>query len=211
MITTKFNVYRFNNPANTTSENCLTKFLEKIKLTTSYEQFSRILEAYTKTDNNAKKIDTNLIKSGEYYIKSEFSRDSETTGQILKILHDKGITIIPEYVKTISNKNGYAVTVTKIKGAGKGELLDFDKYYHILTPEAKEKAMQDIELMAKLGLINPAILKDPKGLKIVPELPYRIVCEDWSDLKTTDDYLMLFNPNGSVSGVLNEANQRIFK
>lgn len=190
----------------------ITCYLEKIKLTTDYEQFRRVLDLLLKKDKNAKLIDHNFIKSGEYYLKTQFTADSRNLTNVLQYLkEDKGISIIPDVIESVSNKGGYAITVTKIPGGGNGELLDFDKYYHILTPETKAEAFKSLECLTELGIVNPAIMKDPKGLKIVPSLPYKIVCEDWYDLRSTDDYILTFSPNSSKADILNELKNKIYK
>jgi hypothetical protein len=192
-------------------ENSLSKFLDEIMDSDSYEKFQNAIKKLLVTDKNAKYVDVNLIKSGDYFFKIDLARDSKNTGLILKALKEKGISIIPEYIKTVENKDGFGLTVMKIDGAKNGDLLSYDKNHHLLTIEAKDKAYNDIKYLMNIGIINPEIFEKPNQLKIVPGIPHKIVCENWSCLKTLDDYLLEYAPESSKEKLLEEIKRKIYK
>ncbi len=187
------------------------KFLDEVMASDSYEKFQNAIQRFLATNKNATYVDTNLIRSGNYFFKMDLAKNSKNTGLILKALKEKGISIIPEYIKTVANKDGFCLTITKIDGLNGGNLLDYGKNHHLLTIEAKDRAYNDIKCLMNMGIVNPEIFRKPDGLKIVSEAPYRIVCENWSGLKTLDDYLVEYAPESSKEKLLEEIKRKIYR
>ena len=80
-------------------ENSLSKFLDEIMDSDSYEKFQNAIKKLLVTDKNAKYVDVNLIKSGDYFFKIDLARDSKNTGLILKALKELIQTIILKHLK----------------------------------------------------------------------------------------------------------------
>ena len=55
--------------------------------------------------------------------------------------------------------------------------------------------MVDIPELLKMDIVNTDILNNPEVLKVVKGAQARIVCEDWSNLCTTNEYLMNYAPD----------------
>lgn len=186
------------------------KLLKKISNSVSYDQYQECLDNYVKSNNSAIYLNDNLIKDKEYYLKSEFLSDSLNTGYILKKIQNKGLTVSPEYVDTVSNNIGFAVTLLKIPEASNAPLLKFVENKNLVTKEAKQKCYKDLINLLNMDIVHLDILRHPEVLKIVPNSKERIVCEDWSNLCTRNEYLMNFAPDDTYFDIVKKLHNIIF-
>lgn len=190
------------------SEISIAQLLKKIQNTTSYDKYLECFEDYIKTRSNAIKINENLIKDNEYYIKSEFLPDSINTKFILELLKENKIDMAPEFVNSVSNNTGFAVTVMKMPGIKNYTPLNYMQNKNIANEEIKRNAYNQLVKLANMDIINIDILKHPEVLQFTPN---KIFCEDWSNLCTKKEFLMNYLPDDNYFEILKKLNEIIYK
>ena len=170
----------------------------------SLSQYQDTFNQYMTLNPSAVRVHENLIKDNDLYYKAEFLLDSKLSEQILTFLNRRGFTIVPQFVKSSTNNIGYSVTMTKIPGAMKGNLLSYSESRRAVPLSAKHNAYKELLELLKLDIVNIDILNNPEILKVVKGAQTRIVCEDWSNLCTTNEYLMNFAPDKDYFYLVNK-------
>lgn len=183
--------------------------LEKIKNAKNYEEFWTIIDEKLNQNPEFEKIDDNTFKKGEFYIKASAEFEKEYTKEVLNGLKEKGINFTPEYVDSASTKEGFSVTVLKIKGTNTGDLIDYNKGKNLLSEEAKKEAYIQFQKLTKLGIANLEVLNN-SNLKITPDYPHKVVVTDWSDLCPVEEYLAGSMDNSRMT-ILEKIHNVIFK
>lgn len=154
--------------------------LEKVKNAESYRQYWDILQKYAASPD-VTVISSDTIKNKSFYIKSAAEADIDYLKTILQGLEKKQIYIAPKFVGSALSKEGFGIAVLKIDGTDSGELIPMAQGYHLLEQKSKKSAYSDINKIIQLGIANAKIL-DKSGLKITPDRPHQLVCEDWQNL-----------------------------
>lgn len=180
------------------------RFLKRLSETMSLSQYQDTFNQYMTLNPTAVRVHENLIKDNDLYYKAEFLLDSKLSEQILTFLNRRGFTIVPQFVKSSTNNIGYSVTMTKIPGAMKGNLLSYSESRRAVPLSAKHNAYKELLELLKLDIVNIDILNNPEILKVVKGAQTRIVCEDWSNLCTTNEYLMNFAPDKDYFYLVNK-------
>lgn len=206
----KSNIKTFNEPAKLVEKSTLNfeNLLKNIQNSKSYDAYVDCFEDYLHANPKAVRLNENLIKDGEYYIKSEFLEDSNNSKIILEHLKHLNIDMAPEFVNSTSNNMGFAATVMKIKGTEKGEILNFSQNKDSVSALSKKKAYEQLVKLANQNIVNVDILRHPEVLKISEG---RIFCEDWSNLCSKNIFLQTYIPEGNVFDILKKIHEIIYK
>lgn len=206
----KSNIKTFNEPAKLVEKSTLNfeNLLKNIQNSKSYDAYVDCFEDYLHANPKAVRLNENLIKDGEYYIKSEFLEDSNNSKIILEHLKDLNIDMAPEFVNSTSNNMGFAATVMKIKGTDKGEILNYSQNKDSVSALSKKKAYEQLVKLANQNIVNVDILRHPEVLKISEG---RIFCEDWSNLCSKNIFLQTYIPEGNVFDILKKIHEIIYK
>lgn len=160
--------------------------LEKVKNAESYQQYWDILQKYAALPD-VTAISNDTLKNKSFYIKFAAGVDIDYLKTILQGLEKKQICIAPKFVASALSKEGFGIAVLKIDGTNSGELIPLSQGYHLLEQKSKKSAYSDINKIIKLGIANAKIL-DKSGLKITPDKPHRLVCENWQNLYPINNY-----------------------
>lgn len=161
--------------------------LNSIKNADSYQDYWNIIDTQIAQNPAFEKIDDNTYKKDEYYIKASPEIDAEYDKMVLSGLKAKGITIAPEYIDSAVSKEGFGLTVLKIKGTKNGNLIDYNKGQHLLDKNEKKAIYSQLQKLTKIGIANIDILNG-KALKITPDKPHRVVANNWSNLCQIKEY-----------------------
>ncbi|MBS4760859.1 MAG: hypothetical protein KHX03_09205 [Clostridium sp.] len=165
----------------------IANILENIKNADSYQKYWDIIDSELAKNPKFEKLDDETFKKGEYYIKTSTNFDSEYDKTILNALKEKGISIAPEFIETASSKEGFSLTVLKIKGTKSGDLIDYTKAQHLLSDKEKQEVYTQLQKLTKLGIVNVDILEG-NSLKITPDKPHRVISESWRNLCPVEEY-----------------------
>ena len=103
-----------------------------------------------------------------------------------------------------------SVTMTKIPGAVKGNLVPYFESRRAVPLSAKHDAYKELLELLKLDIVNIDILNNPEVLKVVNGAQPRIVCEDWSNLCSVNEYLMNFAPDKDYFYLVNKLRDIIY-
>ena len=180
------------------------RFLKRLSETMSLSQYHDTFNQYMALNPSAVRVHENLIKDNDLYYKAEFLLDSKLSEQILTFLNRRGFKIVPQFVKSSTNNIGYSVTMTKIPGAVKGNLVPYFESRRAVPLSAKHDAYKELLDLLKLDIVNIDILNNPEVLKVVKGAQPRIVCEDWSNLCSVNEYLMNFAPDKDYFYLVNK-------
>ena len=202
------NVFDYNK--NCSLPNHLDDLLSNIEKTKNYKEFWTVIEKYQNKRPGVIKVGPNMLKDGEYLIKTGIEADTEYDKTILKALADKGIKMAPQFVKSANTKEGFSVSVLRIDGAKSGELLDYNKSYRLLSDDAKKAAYNELKNLTKLGIVNLDII-NKNGLKITPDNPNRIVCDNWTNLCPVESYYCENSKTGARMNVMNKIYKILFQ
>ena len=186
------------------------RFLKRLSETMSLSQYHDTFNQYMALNPSAVRVHENLIKDNDLYYKAEFLLDSKLSEQILTFLNRRGFKIVPQFVKSSTNNIGYSVTMTKIPGAVKGNLVPYFESRRAVPLSAKHDAYKELLELLKLDIVNIDILNNPEVLKVVKGAQPRIVCEDWSNLCSVNEYLMNFAPDKDYFYLVNKLRDIIY-
>ena len=186
------------------------RFLKRLSETMSLSQYHDTFNQYMALNPSAVRVHENLIKDNDLYYKAEFLLDSKLSEQILIFLNRRGFKIVPQFVKSSTNNIGYSVTMTKIPGAVKGNLVPYFESRRAVPLSAKHDAYKELLELLKLDIVNIDILNNPEVLKVVNGAQPRIVCEDWSNLCSVNEYLMNFAPDKDYFYLVNKLRDIIY-
>lgn len=186
------------------------RFLKRLSETMSLSQYHDTFNQYMALNPSAVRVHENLIKDNDLYYKAEFLLDSKLSEQILTFLNRRGFKIVPQFVKSSTNNIGYSVTMTKIPGAVKGNLVPYFESRRAVPLSAKHDAYKELLDLLKLDIVNIDILNNPEVLKVVKGAQPRIVCEDWSNLCSVNEYLMNFAPDKDYFYLVNKLRDIIY-
>lgn len=183
--------------------------LDSVKEASNYEEYWNIIDRQLTQNPQFEKIGSNTYKNGEFYITTSPELDAQYDKEILTGLGKNGITLAPEFVESASSKEGFAVTVLKIKGTNSGGLIDYAKGANLLSAQAKKSAYAQLQKLTKLGIANTAIL-DNGALKVTPDTPHRVVADNWDNLCPVEEYLA-DSSEASRRVILEKIYQKLFK
>ena len=186
------------------------RFLKRLSETMSLSQYHDTFNQYMALNPSAVRVHENLIKDNDLYYKAEFLLDSKLSEQILTFLNRRGFKIVPQFVKSSTNNIGYSVTMTKIPGAVKGNLVPYFESRRAVPLSAKHDAYKELLDLLKLDIVNIDILNNPEVLKVVKGAQPRIVCEYWSNLCSVNEYLMNFAPDKDYFYLVNKLRDIIY-
>lgn len=184
------------------------KLLDKVQNSKSYDSYIDCFEDFLRANPNAVRLNENLIKDGEFYIKSELLEDCNTSKHVLERLKQLNIDMAPEFVNSKSNNVGFGVTVMKIDGSKNGRLLKYSQNKSLISSVAKKKAYEQLVKLANMDIVNADILNHSEVLKVVNG---RIICEDWSNLCSKNNFLMTYMPEGTPFDITNKLYEIIYK
>lgn len=136
-------------------------------------------------NGDIEKLDPITYRSGDYFIQDKLSFRGESEGQILKELTKKNISIVPQYVDSVT-KGDYTTLVTKIEGMNGEDLIPFSQGYNLLDTKAKSDAFQDVKKLVQANLINQAIFTRGNGALFVTPKTKKIVVPYWNMMRTIE-------------------------
>ena len=186
-------------------------FLKRLQDSKTFDEFYKIWNNYHKSSPNAEFLDPNFIKDKGFYLKANLPAEAENLEYTLKNFKKKGFTISPEFVRTINTDSGLSVTLMHLPRCEQGKMLDFKQNYNLLSQIAKEKAYKDFRQLNDMEIVNLDVMLDSGALKITPQFPHQIVCEDWSSVVPLNEYRMNYEPQSSSFEVLHKYYNKIFK
>lgn len=154
------------------------------------------------TNGQINKIDPITYRSGDYIIRDVLSYSGEAESKILKELTEKGISIAPKFVASVT-KGDYTTIVTKIDGTDGEDLIPFSQGYNLLDETAKMKAFKDVRRLVQANLINQAIfMRGDSAIFITPKTK-QIVIPSWNMLRPIE--------NDEKQSILNDCRDILFK
>ena len=184
--------------------------LNDVKNTTGYHKFFVTIDECCEKNPQFKELEHNLYKTGEYFIRTGTVEDADYLRQLLTILKKNNVGIVPEFIASETNDDGFSVIVLKIPGTKTGDLIEYDKGYNLLESNAKKAAYKDFQTLTKLGVVNLDVL-DYDCLQITPDKPNKIVTKSWSNLCTLDDYAKRENTETPGIEIVRKIYKMMFK
>lgn len=178
------------------------KFFADISKTKSFEAFDRVLVKFCKDYKLKPDYDLGMIKLDKgCYIKPGLTNDINNVKIILDHLDSNGIDIAPKFVKAASNGNGASIALLQFPNTETKNLANFVDNRNIVPRSIKDKLYTQLLKLNELGIVNVPILQDNSSLKIA--MPSgKVICENWCDLRTPDNYFLNFAPEENIFSLL---------
>ena len=164
----------------------LDEIFNKIGKCAREEDSDELLNYMSSINDELIKHSGTSYKYKDYYIDAMFSYYANSRINTLQKLNDANIHMAPELV-ALTKKDGTEYLFTRISGTENGELIPFEKGYHLLSDEAKRDAYRDIQKILKLGIDNVAMNRSTSVWFITPENP-RVVVQHWNNIRSLDNY-----------------------
>ncbi len=163
------------------SEPFISECIKNLKECTDIKEISQYLENILKDNNQFNKLSNTVYKYKDYYINigKKFILSPQVYG--MTQYKDMNLSCMPVLVDYIECKNKKdCVLITKIPDTQDDLPVPYGENNSLVTLDAKQEFMQDINKMLEKGLTNRQI-DDMNNWYIIPKTG-KILISDWSEL-----------------------------
>ena len=193
-------------PKETCYNEFMTKIVEALKNTKTFDELATVLGDATKQKDGLKEIGPALFKHEDFVVETFRVEVGLRHESNLKLLNGLKMKIVPQHIETIT-KDYSVVVITKMPGTKNSELTQIWKNgyegYYRLSKKAKLKAYRDLQKLTKAGYVDDGLIRSGTLWFYAPD-DNTLMLPVWGSLRK-------IQPGESQKTIMEEYYRQLFK